>query len=384
MAVELTGMTWSHSRGYSSIVAVSQRYEELHPDVKIHWEKRSLADFENQPVGELAKRYDMLIIDHPWTGFGAASGVLRPLETLFPAEFLADQAAHSTGASYRSYTMDGHQLALPVDGATPVAIYRPDLTGGQDEPLPGTWEEMIQRARAGKTILAAAPLYTLLDFFMMCATIAGGEEPLYQEEIAPAEVAQEALERQRELAALCPPVIFDINPIQVYELMSGDSEAYTYCPFVFGYSNYCRPGYSKHILKAANVVMYGGRMLKTTLGGTGLAISSRCGHLAETVDFCQYALSDEIQKTIFFDAGGQPGYRTAWLDPAVNSRSNGFFADTLETMEQASMRPRYNGYMHLQDNGGAIVREYLMTGRDLKGTLEKLNTLYRASRRLGK
>lgn len=384
MAVELTGMTWSHSRGYSSIVAVAQRYEELHPDVKINWEKRSLADFENQPVGDLAKRYDMLIIDHPWTGFGEASGVLRPLESLFPTGFLADQEAHSTGPSYRSYTMDGHQLALPVDGATPVSIYRPDLTGGQDDPLPATWEEMIRRARDGRTILAAAPLYTLLDFFMMCATIAGGEEKLYQEEIAPAEVAREALERQRELAALCPPVIFDINPIQVYELMSGDSQSYTYCPFVFGYSNYCRPGYSRHVLKAANVVMYGNRMLKTTLGGTGLAISSRCEHLAETVGFCQYALSEDIQKTIFFDAGGQPGYRTAWLDPAVNSRSNGFFADTLETMEQASMRPRYNGYMHLQDNGGAIVREYLMTGRDLNGTLDKLNTLYRASRRLGK
>ena len=100
------------------------------------------------------------------------------------------------------------------------------------------------------------------------------------------------------------------------------------------------------------------------------------------MDFCQYAASETIQKTIFFDAGGQPGYRTAWLDPAVNRRSNGFFADTLETMEQASMRPRYNGYMQLQDNGGTVLREYLMTGRDLTGTLERLNTLYRKSRGL--
>ena len=98
-AIELHGMTWDHSRGYPCMVAVSQRYEELHPHVKIHWEKRSLADFENQPVGELAKRYDMLVIDHPWTGFGAASGVLYPLEDLLPAEYLADQATHSTGAS---------------------------------------------------------------------------------------------------------------------------------------------------------------------------------------------------------------------------------------------------------------------------------------------
>ena len=381
-AIELHGMTWDHSRGYPCMVAVSQRYEELHPHVKIHWEKRSLADFENQPVGELAKRYDMLVIDHPWTGFGAASGVLYPLEDLLPAEYLADQAAHSTGASYRSYTMNGHQLALPVDGATPIALYRETLIGTAEHPLPTTWQELIALAKTGEVVVAAAPLYTLLDFFMMCATIAGGEETLYQEKIAPDEVAREALERQRELLTLCDPIAFEINPIQVHEILSSNQKKFTYCPFVFGYSNYCRPGYSTYQLKACNVVRYGERMLKTTLGGTGLAISSKCEHLQETVDFCQYAASETIQKTIFFDAGGQPGYRTAWLDPAVNRRSNGFFADTLETMEQASMRPRYNGYMQLQDNGGTVLREYLMTGRDLTGTLERLNTLYRKSRGL--
>lgn len=380
MAVELTGMTWSHSRGYSSIAAVSQRYEELHPEVTLRWEKRSLADFENQPVGELAKRYDLLIIDHPWTGFGLESGVLRPLETLFPKEFLADQEAHSTGPSYRSYTLDGHQLALPVDSAAPIAVYRPDLLS--QDALPQTWEEMIEQAKKGTTILAAAPLYTLLDFFMMCATIAGGEETLYWEEVAPPEVAREALERQRELTSLCPPFIFDINPIQVYEMMCGEGENYMYCPFIFGYSNYSRPGYGRHIVKAANVVRYGAGLLRTTLGGTGLAISSKCRNLAETVDFCQYALSEEIQKTIFFDAGGQPGHCAAWLDQAVNARSNRFFLDTLETISHASMRPRYNGYMHMQDNGGAVIREYLMTGRDLGGTLEKLNKIYHVSRRL--
>ena len=364
------------------MVAVSQRYEELHPHVKIHWEKRSLADFENQPVGELAKRYDMLVIDHPWTGFGAASGVLYPLEDLLPAEYLADQAAHSTGASYRSYTMNGHQLALPVDGATPIALYRENLIGTAEHPLPTTWQELIALAKTGEVVVAAAPLYTLLDFFMMCATIAGGEETLYQEKIAPDEVAREALERQRELLTLCDPIAFEINPIQVHEILSSNQKKFTYCPFVFGYSNYCRPGYSTYQLKACNVVRYGERMLKTTLGGTGLAISSKCEHLQETVDFCQYAASETIQKTIFFDAGGQPGYRTAWVEPAVNRRSNGFFADTLETMEQASMRPRYNGYMQLQDNGGTVLREYLMTGRDLTGTLERLNTLYRKSRGL--
>ena len=39
---KLKGITWAHSRGFTSIVAVSQRYAELHPDIDITWEKRSL------------------------------------------------------------------------------------------------------------------------------------------------------------------------------------------------------------------------------------------------------------------------------------------------------------------------------------------------------
>ena len=65
----------------------------------------------------------------------------------------------------------------------------------------------------------------------------------------------------------------------------------------------------------------------------------------------------------------------------MNERSNGFFEDTIDTMEHCSIRPRYNGYMDLQDQGGFIVREYMKTGTDIKGALEKLNALYLKSRR---
>ena len=47
---KLKGITWAHSRGFTSIVAVSQRYAELHPDIDITWEKRSLQEFADAPV----------------------------------------------------------------------------------------------------------------------------------------------------------------------------------------------------------------------------------------------------------------------------------------------------------------------------------------------
>ena len=57
MSVLLKGITWSHSRGYTSITAVSQRFSELNPGVSIEWEKRSLQEFADAPIENLAKAY---------------------------------------------------------------------------------------------------------------------------------------------------------------------------------------------------------------------------------------------------------------------------------------------------------------------------------------
>src|SRR4051812_9409299 len=118
--IRLKGMTWNHSRGYTPMVATAQRFCEMQAESKVEivWEKRSLQEFADQPIDALAKRYDLLVIDHPWAGFAAASGVLVPLDEHLPAEFLADQAENSVGKSHESYTFGGHQWALAIDAAS--------------------------------------------------------------------------------------------------------------------------------------------------------------------------------------------------------------------------------------------------------------------------
>jgi multiple sugar transport system substrate-binding protein len=109
---KLKGITWAHSRGFTSIVAVSQRYAELHPDIDITWEKRSLQEFADAPVEKLAEAYDLLIIDHPWAGFAAKHKILLPLQEYLSEEYLNDQAENSVGASHNSYNFDGYQRQL--------------------------------------------------------------------------------------------------------------------------------------------------------------------------------------------------------------------------------------------------------------------------------
>ena len=123
----LRGITWNHSRGFVSVVATAQRFCEMRPDVDIIWQKRSLQEFADAPIEDLAEDYDLLVIDHPWAGFAAYSQVLVPLQEIMPAEYMQDQADNSVGHSHPSYIFDGGQCALAIDAATPVASYRPDL-----------------------------------------------------------------------------------------------------------------------------------------------------------------------------------------------------------------------------------------------------------------
>src|SRR5690242_19544496 len=122
--IVLRGITWNHTRGYLPLVATAQRFEELHPDVSIEWHRRSLQAFADAPIEELAKHFDLLVVDHPFAGRAAVGDVLLALDEHLPAAFLADQAANSVGASYPSYCYGEHLWALPIDAATPVASWR--------------------------------------------------------------------------------------------------------------------------------------------------------------------------------------------------------------------------------------------------------------------
>ena len=90
--IELRGSTWDHTRGYAPLPATAEAYSAAHPDVRIVWEKRTLRDFAEMSLPQLAQRYDLIVLDHPWIGACVAAGSLLPLDGFLSAEFLTDQA----------------------------------------------------------------------------------------------------------------------------------------------------------------------------------------------------------------------------------------------------------------------------------------------------
>src|SRR4029453_6208849 len=82
---------------------------------------------ESFPVEELARTYDLIVIDHPHVGQITGEGCLAPLDGGGREAERAALAAGSVGKSYPSYAWLGRQWAFPIDAATQVQAWRPDL-----------------------------------------------------------------------------------------------------------------------------------------------------------------------------------------------------------------------------------------------------------------
>ena len=375
--IELKGMAWNHSRGFTSVVATAQRFEELNPDIRVTWEKRSLQAFADASIEELSSAYDLLVMDHPHVALAAEDKLLLPYDGYLSSEFLQDLADNSVGASHPSYNFKGKQWTLAIDAAAPIATWREDLIAKHGTQVPQTWQETIDLASHGHVGFAAIPIDLLMHTYAFCNANQG---ELFQNntQLATTEALTEALETLKEAVSLIDPVFQTLNPIKTAELMSTTDQV-TYCPLGYGYSNYSRPYYAKHMLKAGDVVSYKGAPLATALGGAGLGVSANTKHAKACMKYAEFTGSSEIQSGLFFRNEGQPGHRKAWLDETVNQQSSNFFKDTLATLDRAILRPQYHGYMYFQDHGSPIAHDGITGKITIAKTVEKLNDIYRES-----
>jgi multiple sugar transport system substrate-binding protein len=369
--IELTGITWNHTRGYLPMVATAQRFSELHPEISITWQKRSLQQFADEPLADLAARFDLMVIDHPSIGEAAHHNFLLPLDEYLSAAYLADQAANSVGGSHASYHYEGHQYALATDAATPIAGWRPDLLARAEAELPATWEDLLALARRGLVTIPAIPIDSLMNLFML-ANAVDAEPFTTPGEVIPKPQGAEALQRLRELVQLSAPGSLARNPIRTWQLLA-DSDSVALCPFAYGYSNYSRPSYAANVLQTAGLVTLNGKTLRSTLGGAGLAISRTCRHPEEALAYAQYVASPHIQKAIYAHSGGQPGHRAAWLDQTLNAVSNNFFISTLQTLDAAWVRPRFPGFIEFQEVASNLVHHYLVHGGPESSILDRMD-----------
>lgn len=378
----LRGITWNHSRALPPLVATAQRFEEQHPGVRIQWEKRSLHEFGHADITTLANNFDLLVIDHPMAGDAEATGALTDLHPLLSLEEIEDLQQDSIGPSFSSYFYHDKLYALPIDAAAPAASLRLDLLNQYGLEEPKVWTDLISVARLGWVRMPAFSADLFLNFMGLCVS-RGGAVASSLEQLVDHEIGTHCLEQLRELAALMPDEIYRMNPIALYEQMASE-DTIAYCPFAYTYSNYSRKGFgTKHLRFSNPVALDKDTPMRTVLGGTGIAIPAGCKNTTLALEYNLFVAGRTCQRTLYGICGGQPARRSAWHDPLLNQITDEFFSRTAASIETAYVRPRYPGYVGLQERAGEAIVEYCRHHGNTQKTIEEIDALYRASLREG-
>ena len=373
--IKLKGITWDHARGYDPLIASSELYFK-EKGIQVEWQKRSLTNFGDQSLEELSKQFDLIIMDHPHVGVAESSQCLLPLNDLIDSSILNALKISSAGPSYESYNYHNKQWALPIDAAMQCASYRADLM--HNECLPSSWEEVFALAKtlAAKKLyvgMALCPTDCLCSFLSLTAQM-GLPIQENNELLVEPSIGLKALTMLRSMRDAFHPKALDWNPIALYDYMAEQNDI-AYSPLAFCYTNYSRLGFRKNILNYHTAP----ETNNAVLGGAGIAITSSCSNLHEAANYAAWICSDDVQSTIYVNAQGQPGNKTAWENKQANALTNNFFASTMPSLTHAYVRPRYQGWPKFQTFLGETIHAYLLHDTAPALVLEKLQTAYAAS-----
>lgn len=358
--ITLKGLSWGHRRASGPLPDLSRAFTARHPGLAVRWADRTLAGFEHQAIAETARDFDLVIFDHPFLGDIVEAGAFLRLDTHIPDRLGPEADPLFIGASLESYRYAGAVWGAPIDAATEHAILRADLLAGADEASPERWSEVIalgRRLRA-KGLFLGCPVVTPHAALLVAALMANAGRPWSTDPGHPFAIDRagltEALEQLGELLDFCPPEVLGWNSIDLHAAMVARDDI-AYAPCVFGYATYGEADMRRRLGFADFPGAVAPYAAGTAIGGTALGVSAASRHPEAAIAFVRFALSDEAQRTIVPAHHGQPALATAWANPEVDVRFNGFFSGVRASMVSAWIRPRRPGYIRFQHEAGRLI-----------------------------
>jgi len=384
--ITLRGITWDHPRGHAPLAASIARYRAIRPEVTITWDRRSLREFGEAPIQDLAGRYDLIIFDHPFVGYAARHPTLIGLRRFLDPAAMAAYAIDSVGLSWHSYLHDGEVWGLPIDAAAQVASAREDLLARLGRPAPRRFEEVLDLAAAARRIGAwvAVPAVAIDSACLIFTLSANLGHPVAPEAdpFLPRAAGRQVLEMLHALMDAAHPGSFDWNPIQMYDRMAA-AEDIVYCPYAFAYTNYARPDAPRRLrfmdIPAAGACGPAGSLL----GGAGIGITTACAAPEAAFAYARWLCAPEYQTGPYYAEGGQPGSLAAWKDPANDADANGMLSGVIATLDQAYLRPRFDGFIPFFEAAGPRVRACLRRETGDEALLDWLDAAFARARTTG-
>lgn len=344
---QLRGIGWDHPRCSRPLDEAARQWLAEGRGL-VQWTYRSLAEFNSGPLDDLAREFDLLVVDHPALPHDAA--LFHPLDAL-PA--VQDAHISSIGGCAIAYDWDGSTLAVPIDVAAHVSARLPDLLDDLSEPYPRDWPAVLRLAERhpGQVIASLTGDDALCTLLTITASMG---EPITAE-TAPTVEAVDLLVR---LAERCPPACRHLRPPAILELLSDGKAAYT--PALFGYATYLRrPGAR---LVYGPVPEHPRGSARGVMGGAGLAISASTRHPEAAFRFLEWVSSPSVQRSALLAAGGQPAAKALWDDPAADALLGGFLSQTRQATECASVRLRHPKWSTFQVRAARVLGAALAQG----------------------
>jgi len=366
----LKGIAWDHPRGFDPMLATAKEFSNKFSEVDIIWDKRPLQAFADKPIENMAFEYDLMVIDHPHVGEASRKNLLSELDSFSKfKDKINTLSKNSVGLSHQSYNFNNHQYALAIDAAAPVAAYK---VGALDE-LPFTFEQVLKLAEKSLVMWPIKPVDAISCFNTIAANI-GHAINSTEHKFIDRRIGITILKMMKKLSNLIPKDCLEMNPINVLDYLSSNNDR-VYCPLLYGYSNYSRKNFRDNLIEFTNIPSFdenNNNCKGAQIGGTGLAISKETKNIEIALDYVFWVASEECQKTLYYYSGGQPGHIKAWQDKNINNDCNNFFINTLKTLENAWLRPRFDGYMYFQDIAGTIIHDYLKNDKQADIIIDKL------------
>jgi multiple sugar transport system substrate-binding protein len=374
-ALRLRGITWDHRRAIDPLLATQGLFAAQHPGIEVAWSSRPLQGFEFTPVAELAQSYDLIILDHPFCGDIAASDCLLAVD-----DVLAELRSAFVGPTLESYRYAGRIWAVPIDAACQVAVSRPDLMARIDTAAPDDWSALLTLGRlaarhGAKLAIGLRGVHSLMTFFTLCANLGRPCATTPDEPFADAATARVALEHLRALLSFCPAEALDWNSIALHDAMVARDDL-VFCPAVYCYATYAEAD-QRRPLRFHDFPGPRGPQ-GSTIGGTGLGISALCAHPDAALAYARFAATTAAQ-TVFAQHHGQPARLDVWTDPDIDARFGGCYGNTLRTMEQCSIRPRFAGYLAFQAEAGELIEQHLRGAIAEDDLLDELQRMFERS-----
>lgn len=390
--IRLKGHSWSHKRGYQPLIETAKAYHALHPDVCVDWEVMSFHDcyhHSRQEAGAGVYETDLVCFDYPNTGDYAGNGWAIPIDEMATPEQMQDLKQDADPASYQSYIANGQLWGLPIDSATIISAYRPDLLGDDASAVPGNWDTLLELARQYhkppdrygfcNQFGGGLGAYLLLEGILAAL---GHESYTAERAGLDRDKARRGLEIVKSVYELSIPSSEQRDHGLGFAFMRNDDRV-ALTVATFAYSNYFGGNGPRQITATDMPVMPETGVRTSNIGGVGLAVHSWSKHADIAWDYAWFVMNRQTQRNLYVEAEGQPGRLSALRSNQLNELRGGFGDLLANALDNAYVRPNWPGYHYLEAGSDPIMHRFLQGERTAVQTIDALDRIAEQSFQIG-